>query len=162
VHTCQTTSLLSVVPLRILVWLLSFLIPTSSSFAQLPKGTEIPAHPLALRSQAKVAPLPVYPSQSIDKKITGRVVVEVHMNIAGKVSTIKRLETPDPQLTEAVELALKEWTFEPFREMSDRSPIASYGTMIFYFQITNGKPLVIDAGKEALAQKAAQDALTVK
>jgi len=61
----------------------------------------------------------------------------------GMVTETKVLEAPDTPIANAVETAVKRWTFRPF--LVEGKPVTFKSRVIFYFRVLDRKPVVVDA-----------------
>lgn len=104
------------------------------------------------RGHATMAELPVYPPSAIASGHVGVAVVELQVSEAGKVTRVQVLEAPDQAISSAVDAAVKRWIFQPFVATQGKKAFAARGRLIFYFRVAEGKPLVVDAGAEAVAR----------
>lgn len=81
-----------------------------------------------LRKLAVAAPTPIYPRRSLNRRVSGVAVIEVEVNSEGQVHGLKVVEAPDTEIAEAVQEAVRKWTFR-----STGTPVR--GTLIFYFRL---------------------------
>ncbi len=99
--------------------------------------------------------MPEFPPASIEAGHTGLGLVEFHVSDQGKVTYAHALDAPDDAIRAVLEQTLRRWTFHP---QEGRGPdgrgrlMPFYSRMIFYFEIVDGKPVVIDAAAELLAE----------
>jgi TonB family protein len=102
-----------------------------------------------LRSHATVAPLPTYPQAAIAASKEGRVSIEVYVRKDGSVTQTQIQDAADPVLASAVKEALAHWVFEPFiiTGPHPERALIMHGTLVFYFRLDSGKPVVIDAAQ---------------
>lgn len=101
-----------------------------------------------LRSQAMSSTLPDYPAESIRAKVQGPAVAEVAVDTDGSVISVDVLDAPDAFTQRSVSAALVLWRFRPMT-YSGR-PARASGRLVFYFKITRGTPVVVDATSERL------------
>ncbi|HKS22558.1 MAG TPA: energy transducer TonB [Thermoanaerobaculia bacterium] len=67
-----------------------------------------------VQAPAKLSgPEPVYPESLLAQKIGGLIIVEVVIDEGGRVAAANVLHSPNPQLSDAVVAALRQWTFRP-------------------------------------------------
>ena len=91
-----------------------------------------------IRKSAAQTVMPVYPKESLKKRVKGVAVAEVQYNGNGDVTEVKILESPDATTGEAVVKAMLQWKFKPSK--LDEKPISIRGKITFYFVIdANGK-----------------------
>ncbi|HET6862102.1 MAG TPA: energy transducer TonB [Pyrinomonadaceae bacterium] len=88
-----------------------------------------------LRKWAKITVMPVFPTESKNRKSQGVAVAEVQIDELGNVSKVEVLEAPDPPIAKALIVAIKQWKFEPGKDDSDGKPIRMQGKLTFYFVI---------------------------
>lgn len=86
-----------------------------------------------IRKSAVKTILPIYPKESLKKRIKGVAVAEVQYDGNGDVSEVKILESPDAAAGEAVVKAMRQWKFKP--SSLDGKPISIRGKITFYFVI---------------------------
>jgi len=96
-----------------------------------------------LRMDATTVVKPEYPPSSFSRHHEGPAIVEVHVSQKGSVVAAKVLEAPDAAISDAVDAALKKWSFQP--TLLRGTPVQVTGRIVFYFRIVNGKPVVVDA-----------------
>ncbi len=98
---------------------------------------------LLRKSAAKIA-MPLYPAESLRKKIAGTVVGELQYDAKGYVTDVKILVSPDTSMANSVEDALRQWKFTP-REL-EANKTAIRGKVTFSFAIDKtGKGAVNNA-----------------
>lgn len=86
-----------------------------------------------IRKSAAQTVMPIYPKESLKKRVKGVAVAEVQYNGNGDVTEVKILESPDAATGEAVVKAMWQWKFKPSR--LDEKPISIRGKITFYFVI---------------------------
>lgn len=101
-----------------------------------------------LRMQAKIFVLPTYPPESFRAKVEGVAAVEVTVDTNGTVASVDVLSSPDSLTRASIVSALKRWRFHPFKY--NGAVVRASGRLVFYFKITDGEPLVVDATAERL------------
>jgi TonB family protein len=75
---------------------------------------------------------PVYPAEALAKKITGAVVVETMVDEKGMVTNARMVTSPDPLLTDAAIVAVKQWVYEPYVENGKARPAVFMSTITFF------------------------------
>lgn len=113
-----------------------------------------------IRQQAATVVFPAYPTTSFGAGHEGRAVIEVRVSADGKVKDAHTVEAPDRDIGNAVEAAIKQWTFRPLRNPDNNQPLGFRSNLIFYFKRIDGKPVVIDAAAEAIAAHKRHPAIT--
>jgi hypothetical protein len=106
-----------------------------------------------LRQQVSEAVLPEYPLSSLSAGHAGRDVVDVWVSDSGKVLRVNTLEAPDRAISLAVEFAVRRWTFRAFLGTRNEGPFSVRSRLIFYFNLVDGKPTVVDAAAAAIAMR---------
>ncbi len=86
-----------------------------------------------IRRSAVKAIMPVYPTDSLKKKISGVAVAEIQFNGEGNLTDVKILESPDSPIGKSVADAMRQWTFKP--SQLEGKPISVRGKITFYFSI---------------------------
>jgi TonB family protein len=86
-----------------------------------------------IRRSAVKAIMPVYPTDSLKKKISGVAVAEIQFNGEGNLTDVKILESPDSPIGKSVADAMRRWTFKP--SQLEGKPISVRGKITFYFSI---------------------------
>jgi TonB family protein len=99
--------------------------------------------PTVFRAHAESVILPDYPLSSYKANHTGVAVVEVTVSATGKVTQTKVLESPDKPIADAVEAAVKRWSFHPL--LVAGKPEVMKSRLIFYFRVVDHKSSVVDA-----------------
>jgi TonB family protein len=84
------------------------------------------------RSAAKTV-MPAYPEEAKKKRVKGVVVIELQYDGNGDVASTKVLQSPDSNIGEAVQSAVKQWKFKPSK--LEGKPISIRGKLTFYFVI---------------------------
>ncbi len=74
---------------------------------------------------------PVFPEEVRKKNIEGEVSVMIAVDPQGNVSDVTILQSPDPLLSEAVAIAMKQWKFEP--KLKDGAPQAFNAKQTYVF-----------------------------
>lgn len=96
--------------------------PASSSSATASKSVAVPA---SLLSSKKISGnAPSYPPVAIHTRISGAVILSVHITEAGTIGGLLPIASSDPLLTNAAMTAVKGWIYQPY--------------------LLNGKPVAID------------------
>lgn len=77
---------------------------------------------------------PVYPSEAVNRKLTGLVVADVCV-MAGSTtaSSINIVSAPDVLLGKSVKAALSQWTFGPLSAQGEPSRLYSYRSKVIYY-----------------------------
>jgi len=96
-----------------------------------------------LRQHATTAPMPEYPPDALKQKVSGVVVAAVRFGSDGR-SNVEILESPNPQMGDAVRYAVSRWTVPGMDIRGQQQAYAVQGKLTFYFQIRNGKGRVLD------------------
>jgi rhodanese-related sulfurtransferase len=124
------------------IGLILCLVPGSAAAAQAQGAVK--SSEWGLRSRAKASPMPAYPRESLAEKISGVAVAAVLFGVDGKLASIDILEAPDEHMAAAVRDAVERWNVPGAQVMGrdERSPIQ--GKLTFYFQVRNGKGVVLD------------------
>jgi TonB family protein len=135
------------IPVAILLCSAGFTVLAVSDTAQVIEvGVKI------FRSRAISAELPRYPSQSVSARHTGVVVCDVEVSEVGRVANTHILEAPDSAIASATETAIRQWTFRPFVAASGTKSFVTRSRVIVYFRLIDGRPQVIDAAADGVAQ----------
>ena len=114
----------------------------------------------ALRADASEYPAPAYPASSIETRHTGRVIVAVKIAPATNVSPLARVraakvvESPDPEMAEAVLKALKDARFMPFFD-ENGAVVEVSSRIVWNFQLVDGRPQVVDPHAPPIERAAA-------
>jgi len=74
---------------------------------------------------------PVYPSEALEKKIQGIVVLECVADETGKVIDLRMIKSPDPILTDAAMQAVKQWVYTPYLKDGKAKKVAFTVTVNF-------------------------------
>ena len=90
-----------------------------------------------IRAHTINAPMPAYPEEARNAGIQGLVDLAVGFDEKGKLARIKRLESPHPAITKAVEDAVKQWTVKVYFN-SEGLPVRTIGELRFHFVIRDG------------------------
>ena len=80
---------------------------------------------------------PVYPKESLDKGVSGRVVVDILVDENGRVPEAKVNEAPDELTGQAVVDAAKQWEFKPPPKIQGRQ--ICYSSTLSYRLIPKGE-----------------------
>lgn len=96
-----------------------------------------------LRDTAKLIQMPTFPVSSVQLRHSGCAVVQLKVSTKGDVVSAEVLEAPDGAIAESVRLAVKQWKFYP--TFLGKTPVMFMGRLIFYFELAEGKPRVIEA-----------------
>ncbi|NVL27366.1 TonB family protein, partial [Pseudomonas syringae pv. actinidiae] len=59
-------------------------------------------------------PTPVFPAELIKTRYAGKVRAQLWIKSDGQVREVRAIESGHPQLTEAVEQALRQWRYKPW------------------------------------------------
>ena len=84
--------------------------------------------------------LPSYPEDAKEMKITGVVVVEIHLNEDNKIDSVRILEAPVKSIAEATKVAVWRWKFPP--PLPNDTAICMTGKLTFYFVIEDDNAYV--------------------
>lgn len=109
--------------------------------------------PSVLRSHATKAPLPSYPQMAIDAHTEGTAAADIFVNTDGSVFKVAVLEAPSEVISSGLAATLGTWKFLPIIPVGKSSPIAFHCVLVFYFNITDGQPTVIDAALAMIIKK---------
>ena len=91
---------------------------------------------------------PTYPPESFRAKVEGSPAVKSGVDTNGTVASVDVLSSPDSLTRASIVSALKRWRFHPFKY--NGAVVRASGRLVFYFKITDGEPLVVDATAERL------------
>ena len=100
------------------------------------------------RSHAITVIKPGFPAPSFAAKHFGPAIAEVSISETGVVNRVAVLEAPDADIASAVEQALKQWTFRPFKNTDHNGReerFEAVSRLLFYFRVADNQPVVIDA-----------------
>jgi len=97
----------------------------------------------SMRRAAIVAPAPIYPRPSLERKSAGVAVAAVVFGADGRTRTVTILEAPDADIAESAGAALMRWTWRPVEVMGRAGRFAGSGKLTFYFRITDGRGQVV-------------------
>ena len=84
------------------------------------------------------SPLPLYPTESVESKKAGLVVVDVVVGLEGSVNQIKILQAPDDAISREVRQTITRWKFRNENKMSLQS------RLMFEFSLNADSPAVFD------------------
>lgn len=104
--------------------------------ARLPEYT---THEASFRRMATARTVPLYPIDAVARGITGVVVVEATAGPDRRVESVEVLQSPDEALSAATRSAVSKWTLP-----SVPTPSLLRAKLTFYFQIQNGKGMVLN------------------
>ncbi len=82
--------------------------------------------------------LPIYPESLAAKDVAGGAIIELAIQIDGKVQAVRALRASHPEFAEAALKALGQWVFNP--DVSPGAPAVSYWRAAIGFT-TNGRPI---------------------
>lgn len=131
--------------------------PASSNQLR-PQLPEIRIDPAALRADATDYPAPEYPASSLRANHSGRVVVEVTVAPASRISPLARVvsskvvEAADSDLAAATLDAIKQARYMPYFDDNGKVEQA-VSRIVWEFRITDDKPEVIDPYAPPIAAK---------
>jgi outer membrane biosynthesis protein TonB len=108
-----------------------------------------------MRQSAAYAPLPAFPSESIQANSYGPAVAKIRVALDGHVISVHVLQAPDALIAAAVSETLKSWRFTSFA--APRTFTALEARMVFYFQLSGNAPRVIDAVEEYAVRQSEQE-----
>ncbi|HEX8137535.1 MAG TPA: energy transducer TonB [Pyrinomonadaceae bacterium] len=91
-----------------------------------------------LRNLAKTSVMPRYPEASRKRGSQGRVVAQVDVDKAGRITEVTVLESPDEEIKSTVVEAIKQWQFGSAYAGEQRKPVRIRGKLTFYFVIEGG------------------------
>lgn len=97
-----------------------------------------------LRTFATTAPMPEYPRESLEGKVSGVVVASVDFGFDGRAQSVEILESPDVPTAAAVRDAVRRWTIPDGQRASRPATYVIRGKLTFYFQFVNRKGRVVD------------------
>lgn len=122
----------------------TIVITTAGMYGQTPAPAPIvTSHEASFWRAAKVRVMPTYPPTSLKRGTEGVVVTSVTSTKEGRIERVDVLESPDADMAAAVRSALEQWTI-PAAQLVDRpTPNLARAKMTFYFQIRNGKGVVL-------------------
>jgi rhodanese-related sulfurtransferase len=118
-------------------------VASSTSVAQ-STGDAVGLSQASMRGAAIVAPAPIYPRLSLERKSAGVAVASVVFGADGRTRTVTILEAPDTEIAEAVRAALMGWTWRPLERMGRAERSGGSGKLTFYFRVTDGRGQVVD------------------
>lgn len=102
---------------------------------------------MQMRKFIKSHRLPGYPQAALQRKAQGVVVVEIWTTTTGAVESVKTLESPDPDISQEVETAVKSWSFGAIKAGvgAQAKPARVRSKLTFYFKIAaNGRGIVTE------------------
>lgn len=109
-----------------------------------PRRAEL--HEDSLRKTATSKPSPVYPASALAKKLRGLVVAQIETNAEGRVIRVDILESAAPEFSEAVNAAVRQWSWPPLTLKGKPDRLNMIGRLTFYFEIVDGKGVVKNPG----------------
>lgn len=86
---------------------------------------------------------PLFPLQAILDHDIGVAVADVHVDAKGHVVSVQVLEAPAQCIAQSVSAAVRQWQFKPF-STSNGAPVLVSSLLTFYFEIEDGKGVVLD------------------
>jgi TonB family protein len=95
---------------------------------------------LDLRTMASQTHLPSYPEDAKKSKIRGVAVVQIRLNEANEIDSVRVLEAPVKSIAEATKVAVWRWKFPP--PSANDTPICMTGKLTFYFVIEDDNAYV--------------------
>lgn len=95
-----------------------------------------------MRQLVKLMVRPVYPKDAIRRNICGVAVVEVRINVDGKITGLDVVEAPSDSIAKSVFEAVSEWKFAPHTSAGRR--VIVHGAITFYFVLNDSTPKVLD------------------
>jgi hypothetical protein len=140
---------------RVIVAILACLSTTSCRFVHdaligtPPPGQELEIGSVSLRNRARRVVLPVYPLVSIAAGHQGVAVAEVHISEGGRVTETRILEAPDQAITNALQISIKQWVFDPVVSSRERKALRATSRLVFYFKLDASGPVVVDGSADA-------------
>lgn len=105
------------------------------------------------RSNAKVAPLPIYPDRALTARQEGSVTIRINHDTSGRVVATEVLDTTDSIFAASVKEAVEQWLFGPVTSTDTGESYAVSGQLTFFFRIVSGQPVVVDLAAESLRSK---------
>ena len=81
---------------------------------------------------------PVYPAAALRARVEGVVIVELKVDVTGKVTAAKVLESPQPRLLDQAAIkAVKRWVYEPTLLYGKPVPTILVVTILFKLPMSN-------------------------
>ena len=81
---------------------------------------------------------PVYPAAALRARVEGVVIVELKVDVTGKVTSAKVLESPQPRLLDQAAIkAVKRWVYEPTLLYGKPVPTILVVTILFKLPMSN-------------------------
>lgn len=94
----------------------------------------------SLRQRMTQSVVPIYPPESLKKKIQGVVVVEIELNADAELAKFAVLQAPNTEIAQSAEKAVR---LSKFKKTTIKgTPISVVGKLTFYFEIKDGRGLV--------------------
>lgn len=115
---------------------------TTSAEAQTLRAVTMPE--AVFRRIATTTVAPSYPTSSMARGAEGVVVVRVRAGLDNRVERVDVLQSPDADIAESVRSALMQWTVARTSETGGPVRNAAESKVTFYFQIRNGKGVVLN------------------
>jgi len=88
---------------------------------------------LSLRKAATKVVMPEFSNEAVKRNVSGIAVIQLLFDENGEVIRTKVLEAPDTLTRKAVDVAVKQWRFQPQKVNGDAVQIR--GKLTFYFVI---------------------------
>ncbi|GKQ43562.1 energy transducer TonB [Pseudomonas syringae] len=77
-------------------------------------------------------PTPVFPAELIKTRYAGKVRAQLWVKSDGQVREVRAIESGHPQLTEAVEQALRQWRYKPWIGTVGAPPLATITVPVIF------------------------------
>lgn len=120
----------------------AFVAPLTSTQSAAPRPLSLQES--RLREIATTRVMPEYPASSVARGAEGVAVALVSTGSDDRITHVDVLQSPDADTGNAVRTALRQWVVPVAPEPGSTVRRAVQGTMTFYFQIRNGKGVVLN------------------
>lgn len=124
-------------------FLLAMILSTAAGLNAQTQAPVVTTHEAVFWRVAKVRVMPTYPAAPLARGTEGVVVTSVTSTKEGRVERVDVLESPDEDMAAAVRAALAQWTIPAPQPLGESTPYVARVKMTFYFQIRNGKGVVL-------------------
>lgn len=98
----------------------------------------------AFRQMIVTRVMPEYPAASVARGAQGVAVARVRAGLDNRIERVDVLQSPDADVANAVRAALAQWTLNRRNETGGPVGNAAESRLTFYFQIRNGKGVVLN------------------